>query len=147
MSRDNERDFYFEFTIPAAVAGAVTKYTMLERPVVLKSFDWAYDSTETNADNTIIGKIDYTLDGTNFTTVFDGTTTTTGLLDTSAPLVVNVNKWNSVVAAGPGVDGGKFTNPASLLKIPAGAMVRIVVTTAGTGTIKLMYFALRGTTI
>lgn len=147
MSRDSERDYRFTFNIPAASAGAVVKYDMLERGIVLKSFNWLYESTETNADNTIIGKVEYTLDGTNFIMVFDGTTRTTGLLDTSAPLTTNVNKWIPASNGGAGFDGGKFTDPTLLLKIPAGATIRVTVTTAGTGTIKTMDFTLLGTTV
>lgn len=150
MAREHDRDYRWRLEIAAASAGTVTKYDLIDRAVNIKSIMWTYESTETNADNTVDYKLDYTTDGTNFTTVFDNINPN-GLLETAAPLVNNVNKGN---AASSGVAGADLTTTfqaestvGSTYRVPAGATLRFAVVTAGTGTVKAMDFVIVGTSL
>lgn len=129
MARDNDIT-RIPARAAAASAGTTQTYSQtLNRPAIFQGWAWTYESTEANADNTLDFAIAYTTDGTNFTTLF-ANANPNGLLNTSDPLVSNVNKGDA------GSSGGAATSVTPTeARIPAGAVIRTTIVTAGTGTI------------
>ena len=140
MARFNN-ETVFRSLITAATAGAQSRYFAVTQTFYFQGFCWFYESTEANSDNTLDFVIDYTTDGTNFTTLHTNANAV-GFLDTGAPLVVFENMGNAGSAGGAAV----AVTPTGA-RVPAGATLRVTCTTAGTGTIKAMQFDVFGQTI
>lgn len=135
--RFNDTDTY-NFEIAAAAAGTVSKYRTLDKKFRFKGWTWMYESTEANADNKVDFVIDYTTDGTNFTTLYSNGNPQ-GLLNTSAPLVGNINTGSGVTDGGAGV-----VQTPTEAEVAAGAVLRVTVVTAGTGTIPAIQVDVNG---
>lgn len=114
----------------AASAGTTTVYVPTgSRPLLFNGFNWLYESSEANTDNTFDWAIAYATDGTTFTTLY-ANGNANGLLDSSAVLVQNVNKGDAASGGGAAI----AVTPTQA-RIPANAVVRFTLVTAGTGTI------------
>lgn len=110
----------------AATAGTATTYKPSgSRPFIVKGVEWFYESTEANADNTFDFAVEYTTDGTNFTDIRTNGAAL-GLLDTAAVLDVAVH-------------GSELS-----VRIPANAVIRFTMVSAGTGTIPAINLCLSG---
>lgn len=131
---DNSLNQTLTARAPAASAGAVTSYlATAQRPFMCHGYSWFYESAEANVDNELYFNIAYSTDGTNFTDVIDvANATAPGLLNTSAPLVVNDRRGN---AASEGAAAAAVDTDFGPVRIPAGAVIRFTLTTEGTGTI------------
>ena len=158
MSR--AKDFQeFRFRTAAASAATDTQYlpvsdyvgtSVLAEPArafLASGFSWMYESTEANADNTIDFVIDYTTDGSTYTTIHTNANTV-GLLDTSAILTMNTMIGDAAIAAAAGVAIVRLSGSASAalpnVRVPGEAVIRYRMTTAGTGTIPAIQFVLFG---
>ena len=158
MSRS--KDFTeFRFRTAAASAATDTQYLPISdyvgtsvlaepaRAFLASGFSWMWEGSEGNADNTIDFVIDYTTDGTNYTTIHTNANTI-GLLDTSAAQVVNTMIGDAAIAAAAGVAIVRLSGSASAalpnVRVPGDAVLRYRMTTAGTGTVPAIQFVLFG---
>jgi len=128
MARFNSKTVY-NFRAAAASAATDTQYKVVEQTFLFTDFQWMYETTEANADNTLDFVLDYTTDGTNFTALYTNANPM-GLLNTGAPLVGFTDYAD---AASSGATGVAVT--PTVARIPANAIIRCRLTTAGTGTI------------
>lgn len=133
---NNEHDF--NFRLPAAAAGAVVGYAPVNQTFLFTDYSWFYESTEANADNALDWAIDYTTDGTNFTAILSNANAA-GLLNTAAPLVLVTNSGNAASAGAAAVAA-----TPTVVRVPAGAVMRATITTSGTGTIPAVQFSVTG---
>ena len=138
MARDNAIGLIKERVAAAAAATSTTYQPVGERPFICKSFEWFYESTEANADNTLDWAITYTVDGTTFVVVLTNANAV-GLLNTASPLVSQKDMGDAVASGGAAV-----AKTAPSVRIPANAIVRFVIVTAGTGTIPAVQAILSG---
>lgn len=123
----------------AAAAGTGTVYVPTgTRPFLVRDFSWLYETTEANADNTLDFAIDYATDGSTWVSIF-ANVNPNGLLDSGAPLLPQVNEGNAAASGGAAVAA---TAPTT--RIPANAVVRFTLVTAGTGTIPAIQMTLSG---
>lgn len=115
---------------PAASAGTVTAYVPVGPTAFrFEGFQWMYETAEVNVDNTFDFAIAYTTDGTNFTTLHSNANAV-GLLDTAAVLTTQQNKGDAVAGGGAAV----AVTPTAA-EVPANAVLRFTLVTAGTGTV------------
>lgn len=123
----------------AATAGTATVYELVgDRPVSIKGFQWAYESTEANADNTLDFAIEYSTDGSAWTAIkVNGNPN--GLLNTGAVLDV-FDKMADAASGGGAAVAAAFTP----VRVPANAIIRFTIITAGTGTIPAILLAAYG---
>lgn len=128
MARFNSKKT-FNFRAAAASAATATSYLPVAQTFLFTDFQWMYESTEANADNTLDFVLDYTTDGTNYTALYTNANPM-GLLNTGAPLVGFTNYAD---AASSGATGVVVT--PTVVRVPANAIIRCRLTTAGTGTI------------
>lgn len=148
MSRDRDLR-HFRVTAAAASAGTTTTYFNVgPNAFLVKGFSWMYESTEANADNTLDFTIAYTVDGTNFTTVY-ANGNANGLLNTAAPLVPVTNYGDAASGGAAAIDLSAKFDPTyyTTNRIPAAAVLRVVTVTAGTGTIPAYQFNVFGSDI
>ncbi len=118
--------------------------TSPHKAFVFKGFMWGYQTAEANTDNTldfVIARDITDADGT-----FDGASDTLhtnanacGLLDSVALGRFVTNKGNAVMAGGAAV----AVTPTET-RVAAGDVIRVAVTTAGTGTVPAINFAIIG---
>lgn len=128
MARFNHNKVY-TFRAAAAAAATDTQYKTVTGTFIFTGFEWMYESTEANADNTLDFVLDYTTDGTNYTALYTNANPM-GLLNTGAPLV---GFRDTADAASSGAAGTSVT--PTVVRVPANAVLRCRLTTAGTGTI------------
>ena len=140
MARFNSKKVY-DFRAAAATAATSTQYKTVEQTFLFTDYQWMYETTEANADNTLDWVVDYTVDGTNFISLVTNANAV-GLLNTSAPLVGNINSGN---AASAGVAG--VVAAPTVVRVPAGAVIRVALTTAGTGTVPAIQFDVIGQSV
>ena len=107
---------------------------------MFEGFVWGYESTEANSDNTLdfIITYDSAEDGTFATTVHTNANAN-GLLDTAAVGEFVTNFGDAAIAGGAAI----AVTPTRT-RIPAGQTVRVALTTAGTGTVPAIMFAIFG---
>lgn len=127
----------FNFQKPAAAAGTVTLWHIVPQTFIFTGFSWMYETTEANADNTF----DFTIDsGTSATfTALHTNANAVGLLDSSAVLTPNTDKGNAAAGGGAAV----AVTPTSA-RVAAGQVLRVVMVTAGTGTVPLIHLDVLG---
>lgn len=131
MARDNDIAV-LSARAAAAAAGTVNVFIPVgSRPLLFNGFNWMYETAEANTDNTLNFKIEFTTDGTAFTTMQAVGANAMGLLDTGAPDVEFVNR---ISAAAGGNAAAAAAAPAQV-RVPANAVIRTQIVTAGTGTI------------
>lgn len=140
MSRDSDYTS-LNFSFAAATQGTVSKYRSISVPFLFEGWDFMYETTEANADNTVTVAIAFTIDGSNFTTLKAVNSNTAGLGDSGAALLPFRNPSNPASA---GVAWGAESSPTDV-RVPvtsatyataiAPATVRVTLITAGTGTI------------
>lgn len=129
---------YLYFPVPAEFS------TSAHKAFIFKGFAWGYQTAEANADNTldfVIAKDEADDDGT-----FDGTGDTlftnanaVGLLDSQAVGRFETNMGNAASGGGAAVAATVTEN-----RVAADGVIRVAVTTAGTGTIPAINFAILG---
>lgn len=127
------------FRTAAASAGTTTVYIPVgSRPLLVNGFSWNYETTEANADNTLKLSAHYTAtDGTTFVALRAAPTNANGLLDTSGPLVNNVNMTDAASGGATAV-AVTFTQA----RVPANSVLRATFVTAGTGTVPAINYTL-----
>ena len=137
MARFNSKKV-FTFRAAAASAATDTQYKTVEQTFLFTDFQWMYETTEANADNTLDFVLDYTVDGTNFTALYTNANPM-GLLNTGAPLVGFTDYAD---AASSGTTGVAVV--PTVVRIPANAVLRSRLTTAGTGTVPAIQMSVIG---
>lgn len=124
----------------AATAGTVQVYVM-NGPTKFRfeGYSWMYESTEANADNTFDWVVAYTTDGSAFTTIVSNGNPI-GLADTGVALLTYRNRKD------PGAGGGAALASATpaAVEVPANAVLRFTLVTAGTGTIPAVQLQVDG---
>lgn len=153
MSRDKDY-FSTTFRTAAASAATATAYFPLsfsgpigaagngaKTPAVFlfKGAGWMYESAEANTDNAVRFVLDYTTDGSAFTTIFDsGSTNTLGLLDSGAIIITRENFTS------PGVAGVAAATTMTETRVPNLATLRCRTITSGTSTIPAIQLQVYG---
>ena len=142
MSRD--ADFtVLRSRIAAASAATVNMFYGLPARFKFVGFEWNYETTEANADNTIDFVItrDQDKDGTHDATgdTIHTNANTCGLLDSAAVGQFRFNRGNAASAAGAAV----AVTPTAV-DIDDGETIRVAMTTAGTGTVPAINFNIVG---
>lgn len=127
MSRDAAYQVMV-FNLASGAAQTADLYHIIPTVFLFEGWAFAYDAAEGGTNDTVTVKIDYTTDGSVFTSLKAVNSNTAGLLDSGAPLVVFRNPGNPASA---GVAWGAETNPANV-RIPANATIRCEFVTAGT---------------
>ena len=140
MSRFNSKKVY-SVRAAAAAAATSTQYKTVEQTFLFTDYQWMYETTEANADNTLDWVVDYTVNGTDFISLVTNANAV-GLLNTSAPLVGNINSGNAASAGTAGVVAAP-----TVVRVPAGAVIRVALTTAGTGTVPAIQFDVIGQSV
>lgn len=138
MARFNNKHTFEVSVAAASAAAAAARYFPVDQPFLFTDYSWMYATTEANADNTLDFVADYTVDGTNFISL-QTNANAVGLLNTSAPLVTNINAGNAASGGGAAVVAAP-----TVVRVPAGAVIRVILTTAGTGTIPAIQFNVVG---
>lgn len=159
MSREGS---YQEFRVVTAAAAAATdtQYHIVSdhantgtgpsgkaSAFLAEGFSWMYASTEANADNTIDFVVDYTQDGSNYTTIHTNANTV-GLADTGTILTPFTMIGDAAIAAAAGVAITRLSGSTSAalpnVRVPGESVIRFRMTTAGTGTVPAIHFTLYG---
>lgn len=130
------------FTVRQAGAAAATVTTYVQAgPTKFRyeGFSWMYETAEVNVDNTLDWVVDYTVDGGSNYVALTTNANAVGLLDTGAVLTSFQNKGDAVAGGGAAV----AVTPTAV-EVPANAVLRYRITTAGTGTVPPVSFTLYG---
>lgn len=139
MARDNVIRTIIATKAAASAGTGTTYHPVGSRPFLFQGFAWLYETTEANADNTLDFVIDYTTDGGGAYTELFTNANAVGLADTSAVLTLNSNKGNAASGGGAAV----AVTPTEA-RVPANAVIRVRLVTAGTGTVPAVQMLVEG---
>lgn len=122
----------------AAAAGTANLYYSVPVPIRFLGFSWGYQAAEAGTDNTLDFVITADTGGDGgFATTLHTNANACGLLDSAAVGEMLTNFGDAAIAGGAAV-----AVDVTETRVAAGATIRVALTTAGTGTIPAINFAI-----